>query len=217
MAGKADLIFIQRKLFSPWLVQQLLKRCDKLVYDFDDAIFSKSNGDPSQRRMHRFQKMVEAATLVLAGNAYLAERCVRADREVDALVVPTPVDEQKYQINVDKETGCILVWIGSSSTRKYLEHHRETFEAIGRKFPKLVLRIIADFEFHLDNMTVENIQWSAESEARYIASAHVGIAPMVDNQYTRSKCALKIIQYMAAGLPVISSKVGANQEVVVNG
>ena len=40
---------------------------------------------------------------------------------------------------------------------------------------------------------------------------------MKDNDWTRGKCALKVIQYMAAGLPVISSDVGANRDVLTDG
>ena len=66
-------------------------------------------------------------------------------------------------------------------------------------------------------MDVVNVAWTLESEASQLSSAHIGIAPMSDNPWTRGKCALKVIQYMAAGLPVISSNAGANREVVVQG
>ena len=37
---------------------------------------------------------------------------------------------------------------------------------------------------------------------------------MRDNDWTRGKCALKVLQYMAASLPVVSSNVGVNGEAV---
>ena len=213
MASDADLVFIQRKLFSRGLIRLLKRICNKIVFDFDDAIFCRSNGQPSPTRMKRFQATIAASELVLAGNQYLQDQC----SPVPTIVVPTPVDEQRYHQVAEKDAGTVMVWVGSRSTSKYLEAHRETFEAIGEETSGVVLKIIADFEFTLSNLKVENIPWAAETEAAQIASSHIGIAPMIDNTWTRGKCALKIIQYMAAGLPVISSRVGANQEVVVQG
>ena len=39
---------------------------------------------------------------------------------------------------------------------------------------------------------------------------------MVDDPWTQGKCALKVLQYMAAGLPVISANVAANKEAVID-
>ena len=66
-------------------------------------------------------------------------------------------------------------------------------------------------------MAVECVDWNESLESQELASAHIGIAPMLDDPWARGKCALKVIQYMAAGLPVVSSDVGANSDVVIDG
>ena len=45
----------------------------------------------------------------------------------------------------------------------------------------------------------------------------IGIAPTPRDRWTLGKCGFKIVQCMAAGLPVIASPVGANAEIVSHG
>jgi glycosyltransferase involved in cell wall biosynthesis len=45
----------------------------------------------------------------------------------------------------------------------------------------------------------------------------VGIMPLPDTPYAAGKCALKAIQYMACGIPVLASPVGIAPDVVGDG
>ena len=38
--------------------------------------------------------------------------------------------------------------------------------------------------------------------------------PLADDEWSQHKCALKIVQYMAIGIPAVASPVGANQEII---
>lgn len=213
LARRADLVVVLRKTFPAPLMALLRKLSRRLVFDFDDAIFCNTDGSPSATRMSRFAAMAGACDHVFAGNAFLASTARRFTSKLS--VVPTCVDAAKYAGDFDKPADSVdLVWVGSSSTRKYLVEALPALRAAAARVPGLRLKIVADFDLPDAGLPTSAVPWSAAAEAEALGSAHIGIAPMRDDDWSRGKCALKVLQYMAAGLPVVSSAAGANAEIV---
>lgn len=215
-AAGADIVVVLRKTFPApflWLLRRVSR---KLVFDFDDAIFCNTDGSPSATRMRRFAAMTGVCDHVLAGNRFLAGQAARFNRAVT--IVPTSVDAERYSATSGQPGDTVdLVWIGSSSTRKYLIEVLPALRLAAASVPQLRLKIIADFDLPEAGLPTLAVAWTASTEAQELASSHIGIAPMRDDDWSRGKCALKVLQYMASSLPVVSSDVGANAEAVTQG
>lgn len=215
-ARRYDVVVILRKTFSSFFAI-LLRLCSKrLVFDFDDAIFCNSDGSPSKQRAKRFKKMVGHCDQIWAGNSYLAKKSMHYNSSV--IILPTSLSPEKYLINPSKNNDFLdIVWIGSSSTKRYLESVLDLFESTIESVPNLRLKIVADFDLKTQRLPTLSIPWSQTKEAEALASSHIGIAPMSNDSWTKGKCGLKVLQYMVAGLPVISSPAGVNKDIVEHG
>ena len=55
------------------------------------------------------------------------------------------------------------------------------------------------------------------AEVAEIGQLDIGIMPLTDDLWARGKCALKIVQYLAVGVPVVCSPVGMNRDIVRDG
>ena len=215
-ARRAEVVVVLRKTFTPLFRLPLRLAARRLVLDYDDAVFVRDDGTSSWVRAWHFAAMARSCDAVWAGNAYLAEAARRHCPHV--AVLPTSVDPAAYDPAADKPTDHLdMVWIGSNSTRKYLEAVLPALAAAARRVPELRLKIVADFDLPHAPLPVWVVPWSSAGEAEALARAHIGIAPMPDDPWTRGKCGLKVLQYMAAGLPVVASDAGVHREIVVDG
>ncbi|MBE7459358.1 MAG: glycosyltransferase family 4 protein [Zoogloeaceae bacterium] len=215
-ARRADVVIVLRKTFPAALLWLLRRVSRRLVFDFDDAIFCNTDGTPSRTRMARFAAMARTCDHIIAGNAFLAHHAIPFNASVT--LAPTCVDVARYRLVADKPIDSLdLVWIGSRSTSRYLVDALPWLAKATQALPSLRLKIVADFDLPGCGVTTLPMAWCADSEARELSASHIGIAPMRDDDWSRGKCALKVLQYMAAGLPVISSKAGVNAEVVEDG
>jgi glycosyltransferase involved in cell wall biosynthesis len=216
-AAKYDAVLLQRKLLDPMDAALLRKSARKVFFDVDDAVMFHSRPVGPLRRWltwRRFAATARRVDRVVAGNEYLAEMFRR--QGAATTVLPTVVDPRHYQIKSHGPTDSpALVWIGSKSTLTYLGQFAEPLAEAGRRVAGLRLIVIADQTLVDSPLPVEHIGWSAERESAALCRGDIGIAPTPEDRWTLGKCGFKIVQYMAAGLPVIASPVGANREIVV--
>jgi glycosyltransferase involved in cell wall biosynthesis len=222
-ARRADGVILQRKLLPLWQLHVLRRATDRLVYDFDDALFRRDSHARKQpqswKRALRFWAAVYAADVVLAGNAYLARR---ASSYVDAgrvHCVPTCVDPDEYPVAPHRRRGAetALAWIGQKRTLQALPMARPWWQALGKRLPGLELRLICDASCALPGVRTVLRRWSEATEKTELADADIGLSWLPDDGWSQGKCGLKVLQYMAAGLPVVANPVGAHVEMVIPG
>lgn len=199
------------------LEADLLGRAGWGVYDFDDALYADDRGG-----VHRFfgeaagwARAAAAADLVLAGNETLAEAAARVNASVE--VVPSCVDPAAYPVKQDYAVGAVprLVWLGSPSTERHLQELGPALLQVHRLTGARVLLISSGQRplGELDSIT-DRVAWAGPTTDALLATADCGLMPLDDSPFTRGKCAYKLLQYGAAGLPVVASPVGVNAEVV---
>jgi glycosyltransferase involved in cell wall biosynthesis len=215
-AAEYDAVLLQRKMLDPFDVRLLRKHAKKLFFDVDDAVMYHSRPvGPIQRwrTRRRFLAIARSVDTVVAGNEYLAELFRR--QGAVATVLPTVVDPSHYQQKSHADTDCpALVWIGSKSTLPYLQQFAPALSEAARRVPGLRLITIADVPLPDPPIPTEHVPWSVETESAALCRGDIGIAPTPEDRWTLGKCGFKIVQYMAAALPVIASPVGANREIV---
>jgi glycosyltransferase involved in cell wall biosynthesis len=218
----ADAVVVQRKLLPRWALALLRRRSQRLLFDYDDAVWLRDSyaakGPHDPKRAARFRATVRACDLVIAGNEFLAaeaRKFVPADR---VRVIPTCVEPRTYPTAAHAPRGAFrMVWVGSSSTLQGLERFGETLRAIGSAVPGARLKLVCDRFAEFPPLPVERVPWSEATEAAEIAACDVGIGWVPDDDWSRGKCGLKVLQYQAAGLPVIANPVGVQSDFVRDG
>lgn len=221
--GNADAVIVQRKLPPLWQLALLRRASPRLLFDFDDAVFLRDSfaakQGPSVSRARGFRAMVRACDAVIAGNAHLQTHAALWAPPERVHVVKTCVDVARYPSaeHLRNGEGVQLVWIGSASTIRGLERIRPLLEQIGRQVPGTALKIICDRFLKLERLATIDCRWAEADEAAELAAADIGISWLPDDLWSQGKCSLKVLQYMAAGLPVVANPVGMHQELVRHG
>jgi glycosyltransferase involved in cell wall biosynthesis len=79
------------------------------------------------------------------------------------------------------------------------------------------LRVIGTPEYAIEGVDVEPLAWRAETEVADLSEIDIGIMPLPDDNWSKGKCGLKALQYMALGIPTVCSPVGVNSTIIDNG
>jgi glycosyltransferase involved in cell wall biosynthesis len=190
------------------------------ILDFDDAIYVRKPrrlGEPagdSWWRRRKFAATCRGVDVVAAGNDVLARAAAPYAHRI--VTLPSALDASLYRAtSATQDDPPTIAWVGSPENLVYLEILRPALARLSVRFPALRLRVICSEFPDWPDVRIDPVLWSPASEIAALAGSHIGVMPLADDEWTRGKCAFKLLQYMAASLPCVASPIGANIEAVL--
>lgn len=218
-----DIVFEQREshfLGTTFFEKAVRKAGKPLIFDFDDSIWlaDTSPGNKKWEWLKKPEKIFTAfrlATHIIAGNQYLANKALPYNSHVS--IIPTTVDTDVHypRPELRGRTQVVIGWSGSISTLKHFNLVLPVLKKIKAKYgDQVIIRIMADKSYRHPELELESLIWSADKEVEYLNTFDIGIMPLPDDEWSRGKCGLKGLTYMACGVPVVMSAVGVNTEIV---
>jgi glycosyltransferase involved in cell wall biosynthesis len=217
----ADVIFVYREaaLLGPAWIERLLALRRPLVFDFDDAIYladtsqanAWSRGLKSATKVETICRMAHHVTV---GNDFLARYA--KDRAREVTVIPSTIDTDVYQVRPRARNRVpVIGWTGSVTTVPYLMALAHALRRLREK-QEFELRVIGA-KVDIEGLAVRCLPWRAETEPDDLRSLDVGLMPLSGDEWSRGKCGMKALQYMALGIPPVVSPVGVNTTIVRDG
>lgn len=213
-SASADYVWLNRELFpGRYSLERFLRK--PFILDIDDAVWrGRPDGASTMKRLG------QDADVVFAGNRYIADWFAPYSKNIH--IVPTAIDTDRFR-PAEHASNCdrpfIVGWTGTSGNFGYLYAIEEPLRRFLELFDARLL-IIAETPPRFTRLNPSKIDfkcWNPDIEASALQLIDVGLMPLSDTEWTRGKCAFKMLQYMSTGLPVVVSPVGMNADVLSQG
>jgi glycosyltransferase involved in cell wall biosynthesis len=219
-----DVVFVQYEMFPylPAFLELLISRfACRLIYDYDDAMhiqYRESKSILSSLVRDKIPRLMRNADGVVVGNSYLSTFAKQF--QPDVFIVPSGVALNRYSAKIHSEKPphepVVIGWIGTPVTSRYLGLIREALQRLATTHT-IRLQVVGDPAFRMEGIEVRALPWNYESEADDVLAFDVGVMPLEDTNWEKGKCGVKLLQYMASGLPSVASPIGINNDIVQQG
>jgi len=217
-----DMFVVHRELFSSYELANLRRLCKTLAYDFSDGVWTQperertfGGGILEAKRARRFERICREADICIVDNQHLADKV--AGYQDDIRIIPTPVDTAFYAPGDGGKVGgtTLVGWMGTPGDEAYLDVPMLHLES---HCGSIQFSIVSDEPYSGPGSEyVFWASWSEKDEARMLQAMDVGLTPLADDEFLHANSGVDVLKYMASGVAVVASDIGANSDIIDHG
>lgn len=224
-------VFMWVTPFGTSIMERLVRKFSKrIIYDVEDNVLVEQNlpkdhnPNPIMKLLKSTGKtryLISEADHVITSSPFLNDFCLEINKASSCTYISSSVDTDRFlpATAYSNEKEVAIGWTGTFSSKVFLDLIEPAFKKLAERV-NYKLKVIGNFEYELEGVNLEVVQWTAEHEVRDLQSFDIGVYPLPMDDWVLGKSGLKAIQYMAFGLPTVATNVGTTPMLIdhnVNG
>jgi len=199
--------------FYEWLI---LKSGKKIIYDFDDAVFSSSDHLSLIKGGYKSRFLIKHSHQIILSSPFLLDHCMENNKHSKVEYIPCSLDLNRFKLKTSEwPKKIVLGWTGTFSSKHYLDSIRDVFYEVD-KYLDIKIILITNFDYSLEGLDCEVIRWRESSEISDLHKIDIGLYPLIQTDWALGKGGLKALQYMAAGIPAIATNFGTVKDFITH-
>jgi glycosyltransferase involved in cell wall biosynthesis len=217
----AVLVYREAALVGPELIERIVARRKPVIYQLDDPLYipyrSPFSGWFSYLKFFgKVGRICRLSRVVIVNSSYHREYASRFNRDVRQIPSVVDADVYRREPRGGADGPVCIGWSGSSSTADNLRVIAEPMRHVARRL-EVRLRLIGVREPPFGGVETTAVPWRAETEVDELRALDIGLLPLPPTEWNKRKFFLKLVQYMALGIPAVCTPLGATTEVVEQG
>jgi glycosyltransferase involved in cell wall biosynthesis len=207
---------------TTWMERLTRRLARRIVYDIEDNLLTEDGAPRGFRQWLKGRNkprfLLERADSVLTASPFMMDRYRMLNQRGAVTLIYPSVDTETFRprAGVLSKGKPVIGWTGTFSSKPYLDLLRPIFQELARRVDYKLI-VIGNFPYALPGVDLEVLTWSREEEVAQMQRLDIGVYPLPEDDWVLGKAGLKVIQYMAFGLPSVSSNIGTATQQVENG
>lgn len=210
--------------------KKLVTECDDWLFDVPSYNIASHPYKPGSEKEKIAYRQIEISDAVICSTSFIKENLLKLFPDKKIHVISNSIDFDLWEkmpsdgVMEKKKEGNVRIWFGGCGNHNGdLEIIKPVLLALLDEFPNLEIVMAAQFECFKDIKNPRFIvqgRWVSIFEYPSMmkgVDADIGIAPLLDNQFNRSKSNLRWLENSALRIPTVCSNVRPFSESLKHG
>ena len=200
-----------------------IKKSKKVVYDIEDNTLIKKVNNLNKitfffKNTNKIKYLINNANHIITSAPGLLDKVGAISKKNNSTYICASIETFRYvNTKIAKNTDQINIgWTGTFSSMEYIKIIEPALIKIN-SIRNIKFIVISNIKYHHKDINHESIIWTKDNEISDLCKIDIGVYPLpMQDDWVLGKSGLKSLQYMALGIPSVSSNVGNIKNIITN-